>query len=156
MLQEPQIQIFRGHPKRLLPVLLLKKLPLLYRRHKPLQQHDCVARQPMRSLSRLLRLLRLRALQSGQLWRKDFVITSYSIHYTKLYDLITVGEGTHEELKIPDIRYKRKLHLGFKSPYKGAKSQDEIREKCKEVRDELLTEMDYFYNFILKREASAC
>jgi len=69
--------------------------------------------------------------------------------------LITVGEGTHEELVIPDIRYKRKLHLGFKSPYKGAKSQDEIREKCREVRDELLTEMDYFYNFVLKKEASA-
>ncbi len=69
--------------------------------------------------------------------------------------LITVGEGTQEELKIPDIKYRRKLHLGFRSPYKGSKSQDEIREKCREVRDELLIEMDYFYNFILKREASA-
>lgn len=68
--------------------------------------------------------------------------------------LITVGEGTLEELQIPKIRYKRKLHLGFRSPYKGSKCNDEIKEKCREVRDELLTEMDYFYNRILKRKAS--
>lgn len=66
--------------------------------------------------------------------------------------LITVGEGTNEELKIPDLNYKRKLHLGFRSPYRGSKCQDEIRIKCREVRDELLSEMDYFYNRILKRE----
>jgi arsenate reductase len=66
--------------------------------------------------------------------------------------LITVGEGTLEELIIPDINYKRKLHLGFRSPYKGSKCQDEIKEKCREVRDELLSEMDYFYNRILKKE----
>lgn len=68
--------------------------------------------------------------------------------------LITVGEGTLEEIQIPKIHYKRKLHLGFRSPYKGSKCQDEIKEKCREVRDELLTEMDYFYNRILKRKAS--
>lgn len=68
--------------------------------------------------------------------------------------LITVGEGTLEELKIPKINFKRKLHLGFRSPYKGSKSKEEIRERCREVRDELLTEMDYFYNRMLKKEAS--
>ncbi len=65
--------------------------------------------------------------------------------------LITVGEGTQEELKIPEINYKRKLHLGFRSPYKGSKSPNEIREKCRDIRDELLTEMDYFYQRILKK-----
>ena len=65
--------------------------------------------------------------------------------------LITVGEGTQEELEIPDIQFKRKLHLGFHSPYKNSKSHDEIREKCREVRDELLTELDYFYYRILKK-----
>ena len=68
--------------------------------------------------------------------------------------LITVGEGTNEEIEIPNVHYKRKLHLGFKSPYKGAKTQEEIRERCREVRDELLLEMDYFYNRILKNKAS--
>ncbi|WP_363314496.1 hypothetical protein [uncultured Draconibacterium sp.] len=68
--------------------------------------------------------------------------------------LITVGEGTNEELKIPKVKYKRKMHLGFRSPYKGAKSQEEIKTRCREVRDELLSEMDYFYRRILKKAAT--
>lgn len=80
---------------------------------------------------------------------------NYSEYTEMEFDyLITVGEGTNEELKIPNVHYKRKLHLGFKSPYKGAKSQEEIKERCREVRDELLLEMDYFYNRILKNKAS--
>ncbi len=66
--------------------------------------------------------------------------------------LITVGEGTLEELIIPEINYKRKSHLGFRSPYKGSKCANDIRENCREVRDELLSEMGYFYNRILKKE----
>lgn len=66
--------------------------------------------------------------------------------------LITVGEGTAEELTIPNVNYKRKLHLGFKSPYKGAKSQEEIIARCREVRDELRLELDYFYHRILKAQ----
>lgn len=66
--------------------------------------------------------------------------------------LITVGEGTTEEIDIPEkIHYRRKLHLGFRSPYKNSKSHDEIREKCREVRDELMAELDYFYYRILKK-----
>jgi arsenate reductase len=66
--------------------------------------------------------------------------------------LITVGEGTNEEIDIPEnIYYKRKLHLGFRSPYKNSKSHDEIRAKCREVRDELMAELDYFYYRILKK-----
>lgn len=66
--------------------------------------------------------------------------------------LITVGESTHEELEIPPaIIYKRKLHLGFRSPYKNSKSRDEIRQKCREVRDELVNELEYFYFRIIKK-----
>ncbi|MDX8339652.1 hypothetical protein SLH46_10690 [Draconibacterium sp. IB214405] len=68
--------------------------------------------------------------------------------------LITVGEGTNEELNIHNVHFKKKLHLGFRSPYKGAKSPEEIRDRCREVRDELLLEMDYFYRRILKNKAS--
>lgn len=63
--------------------------------------------------------------------------------------LITVGEGTLEELKIPPVKYKRKMHLGFRSPYKNSKSHEEIRDKCIKVRDELVLEMRYFYEHIL-------
>lgn len=66
--------------------------------------------------------------------------------------IITVGEGTNEEIEIPNIKYKRKMHLGFRSPYKNSKCTKEIRDKCCEVRDELMAELDYFYHRILRKE----
>lgn len=77
-------------------------------------------------------------------------------HYTEFLDhefdyLITVGEGTSEELELPDIKFKRKLHLGLKSPYKNSKNKEEIKQKCREARDEIRSEMDYFYYKILKK-----
>lgn len=76
--------------------------------------------------------------------------------YTEFLDaefdyLITVGEGTNEEIKLPNIKYKRKMHLGFRSPYKNAKSHEEIRKNCREVRDELMAELNYFYHRILTK-----
>jgi len=65
--------------------------------------------------------------------------------------LITVGESTQEELSIPDIKYGRKLHLGVQSPYRNARSAEEIRANCREVRDELMAELDYFYTRIIKK-----
>lgn len=78
-------------------------------------------------------------------------------HYSKFKDvefdfLITVGDGTTEELKIPPIKYRRKMHLGFHNPYRNAKNKEEIRQKCREIRDEIYTEMDYFYHRIIKRQ----
>lgn len=71
---------------------------------------------------------------------------------TRKFDfLITVGESTPEELEIPDIKYVRKLHLGFHSPYKNSKSHDETRQKCRDVRDELVIELEYFYYRIIKK-----
>lgn len=69
--------------------------------------------------------------------------------------LITVGDGTAEELKIPPIRYKRKIHLGFHNPYKNSKNKEEIRQKCREIRDEIQTELDYFYHRILLKQLTA-
>ena len=76
-------------------------------------------------------------------------------HYSQFADiefdfLITVGDGTAEELKIPPIRHKRKMHLGFRNPYRNSRSKEEIRQKCREIRDEIFTEIDYFYHRILK------
>jgi arsenate reductase (thioredoxin) len=80
-----------------------------------------------------------------------------SQHYSKFdqleFDyLITVGDGTVEQLKIPPIKCKRKMHLGFHNPYKNSGTKTEIREKCREIRDEIKTEMDYFYHRILKKQ----
>lgn len=84
---------------------------------------------------------------------KQVVPKKYSEFVYNNFDyLITVGEGTNEEIEIPDIKYKRKMHLGFRSPYKNSKSQNETRMKCREVRDELMTELDYFYHRILSKK----
>ncbi|WP_346863817.1 hypothetical protein [uncultured Draconibacterium sp.] len=65
--------------------------------------------------------------------------------------IITVGEGTQEEIQFKNIKYKRKMHLGIRSPYMNSKNHDEIREKCREVRDEIKAELDYFYFRIIKK-----
>ena len=54
-------------------------------------------------------------------------------HYSKFDDLefdylITVGDGTNEELRIPPIRYKRKMHLGFHNPYSKTENEEEIKQ----------------------------
>lgn len=78
-------------------------------------------------------------------------------HFSNFQDmefdyLITVGDGTAEELKIPKLKFKRKMHLGFHNPYKNSKNKEEIHQKCREIRDEIQTELDYFYNKILKKQ----
>jgi len=75
-------------------------------------------------------------------------------HYSKFADiefdyLITVGDGTQEELTIPPVKYKQKMHLGIHNPYKKFKNRNELKEKCRQIRDELYAEMDYFYRKIL-------
>jgi arsenate reductase len=86
------------------------------------------------------------------------LIPSIPHHYSKFeqieFDyLITVGDGTNENLKIPPtIKFRRKMHLGFQNPYKHFKTRNELKEKCSEIRDEIYTELDYFYHRIIKKE----
>jgi arsenate reductase len=83
---------------------------------------------------------------------KQNVPTHFSKFNNLEFDyLITVGDGTIEQLKIPSIKYKRKLHLGFHNPYKSFRDRNELLQKCREIRDEIKTEMDYFYNKIIKK-----
>lgn len=86
------------------------------------------------------------------------LIPSVPQHFSKFeqieFDfLITVGDGTSENLKIPPtIKFKRKMHLGFHNPYKHFKDRNELKEKCREIRDEIYIELDYFYHRIIKKE----
>lgn len=78
-------------------------------------------------------------------------------HYTKFENmdfdfLITVGDGTNENLKIPPIKYKRKMHLGFQNPYTHFRDHNDLKEKCAEIRDEILIELRYFYDRIISKE----
>lgn len=66
--------------------------------------------------------------------------------------LITVGDGTNEELKIPPIKYIRKMHLGIHNPYKRFKTREELKEKCREIRDEIQSELAYFYYNIIEKQ----
>ncbi len=77
-------------------------------------------------------------------------------HYSKFADmkfdyLITVGDGTADQLKLPPVKFKRKMHLGFHNPYKNFRDREELKQKCREIRDEIQTEMDYFYHKMLKK-----
>ena len=65
--------------------------------------------------------------------------------------LITVGDGTPEELHLPPVRAKQMMHLGFSNPFKHTSDKCTIRENCREIRDEIQVELDYFYNKILKK-----
>jgi arsenate reductase (thioredoxin) len=79
-------------------------------------------------------------------------------HYSKFENiefdyLITVGDGTVENLRIPDsIKYRRKMHLGFQNPYKHFKDRNELKLKCEDIRDEIYAELEYFYHRIIKRK----
>jgi len=80
-------------------------------------------------------------------------------HYSKFADvefdyLITVGDGTVDQLKLPPVKFKRKMHLGFHNPYKNFRDRAELMQKCREIRDEIVVEMDYFYHRILKKKAA--
>lgn len=80
-------------------------------------------------------------------------------HYSKFANiefdyLITVGDGTADQLKLPPVKFKRKMHLGFHNPYKSFRDREELKEKCREIRDEICTEMDYFYHRMLKNKAA--
>ena len=78
-------------------------------------------------------------------------------HYSEIthleFDfLITVGDGTPEEIDIPNIKFRRKLHLGFKNPNKKFRDPMVVLEKCREIRDEIKNEIEYFYYRILKEQ----
>ncbi len=65
--------------------------------------------------------------------------------------LITVGDGTPDELHLPPVKTKRMMHLGFNNPFKNRSDESSILENCREIRDEIQVELDYFYNKILKK-----
>ena len=86
------------------------------------------------------------------------LVPSIPQHFSKFeqieFDyLITVGDGTIEYLRIPPtLKYKRKMHLGFQNPYKHFKDRNELKEKCSEIRDEIYTELEYFYHRMIKKK----
>jgi len=72
-----------------------------------------------------------------------------------LFDyLITVCEGTKEEYKNLPLQYQRKLHLGFSNPELVSEEKNEKLEAYRNLRDEMKTELHYFYYRILVKKAA--
>ncbi len=68
--------------------------------------------------------------------------------------LITVGEHTKEEFHHLPISYGNKLHLSFNNPDKPSSRYDSQLDAYRHLRDEIRTELDYFYHRILKEKAA--
>jgi arsenate reductase (thioredoxin) len=66
--------------------------------------------------------------------------------------LITVGDGTVDDLKLPPVKAKRKMHLGIENPFNYTASLDDVKTHCREIRDEIQSELSYFYHKILRKE----
>ena len=68
--------------------------------------------------------------------------------------LITVCEGTKEEYKNLLLQYQRKLHLGFSNPELVSEEKNEKLEAYRNLRDEMKTELHYFYYRILSKKTA--
>jgi arsenate reductase len=66
--------------------------------------------------------------------------------------LITVGDGTPEQLELPLVKTKRKMHLGFRNPFRIYTDPERIKDACRDIRDEIMVELDYFYHRIIRKE----
>jgi arsenate reductase len=77
----------------------------------------------------------------------------YSEFLNTAFDyLITVCDGTREEIKIPPLKFNTKFHLGFADPQKFTGTEEETLHEYRRIRDEIKNEIDYFYYRILKHE----
>lgn len=74
------------------------------------------------------------------------------VQHEKFDYLITLSDGTREEYKYLPIHYGQKLHLGFADPEKTDVRFPTKLEAYRSLRDEIKTELHYFYYRILKRK----
>ena len=68
--------------------------------------------------------------------------------------LITVCDGTRKEIKNLPIQFKHKLYLGFADPELATDSDITKQNAYRYLRDEIKTEMHYFYHRILKKQTT--
>ncbi|KOH43584.1 hypothetical protein NC99_36680 [Sunxiuqinia dokdonensis] len=68
--------------------------------------------------------------------------------------LITLGESTKEEFRDLPLAYKNKLHLSFGKLVKSIGRYGSQLDAYRHLRDEIKTELDYFYYRILKEKAA--
>lgn len=63
--------------------------------------------------------------------------------------LITLCDGTKDNIISVNILAGHKIHLGFEDPRKTAYADSQIIDIYRDIRDEIKNELDYFYHRIL-------
>jgi arsenate reductase len=66
--------------------------------------------------------------------------------------LITLCDGTKENMALVDISARHKIHLGFEDPRKLFCLENQVIRIYRELRDEIKNELDYFYSHVLVKE----
>ena len=64
--------------------------------------------------------------------------------------LITLCEGTKDKITSINIQAEHKIHLGFEDPNKANCPEEQLINIYRDIRDEIMNELEYFYSRILK------
>jgi arsenate reductase len=80
--------------------------------------------------------------------------TNYTEFESIYFDyLITLCDGTKDKITSVNIQAKHKIHLGFEDPRKANCPVEQIPDVYRDIRDEIMNELEYFYSRILEQEA---
>lgn len=90
--------------------------------------------------------------ETGLILHPENIQNTSEIQNEKFDYLITLSDGTRDEYKYLPIHYGQKLHLGFADPEKTYVRFPTKLEAYRSLRDEIKTELHYFYYRILKRK----
>jgi len=107
---------------------------------RPVKELHPIATQVMSEIGLSMNLSDLQSLS---------MLADESIDY-----LITFGEHTKEEFHDLPISFQHKLHLSFSDPDKPVHPNETSLDAYRRLRDEMSTELDYFYHRILKEKAA--
>jgi len=66
--------------------------------------------------------------------------------------LITLCDGTKDNITSVNIPARHKIHLGFEDPRKAYCTEEQIIDIYRDIRDEIRNELNYFYSRILINE----
>ncbi len=66
--------------------------------------------------------------------------------------LITLCDGTKDKIETVNITARHKVHLNFDNPKKACGNEEQLICIYQNIRDEIKSELDYFYSRILLKE----
>jgi len=66
--------------------------------------------------------------------------------------LITLCDGTKENITSVDISARHKIHLGFEDPRNSFCLENQVIDVYRNIRDEIKNELDYFYSLVLVKD----